>query len=92
MPSALLFVALSLACYRLWRLAGKDDITQALRRPLPSFVLAGLTCPWCFGSWLSFGAVYATHRWLVALHPHWLLWAIAVSCAVGLIGENLDQG
>ena len=94
LTAALLFVALSLASYRVWRLVGKDDITVFMRAPLmrantrlSNWVLKGLTCPWCFGTWVSVAAVYATHRWLVPLHPHWLLWAVAVSCAVGLIGE-----
>lgn len=94
MSSALLFVALCLASYRVWRLAGKDEITQfwrgkiALRSELAWKLIE---CEWCLGSWLSVAAVYSTHRWLVPLEPHWLLWAVAVSCVVGLIGTAVDK-
>lgn len=87
MSPALLFIALALASYRVWRLLGRDDITEPLRAPLPTFVLKGLTCPWCFGTWVAIASVYATHRWLVPLEPHWLLWAVAVASVVGFLGE-----
>jgi hypothetical protein len=85
--SALLFIALSLASYRAWRLLGRDDITAFARQPLPLFINKGLTCPWCAGTWIAIASVYATHRWLVPLGPHWLLWAIAVAAVVGFLGE-----
>lgn len=86
----LLFVALSLASYRVWRLAGRDDITEPIRSHLPGFLQKLVRCEWCLGSYVSVASVYATHRWLVVLRPHWLLWAVAVSCVVGLIGTRLD--
>ena len=91
MTNALLFVALSFASYRLWRLIGKDEITAPLRAPMHGKLLELVTCEWCLGTWLSFAAVYSTHRWLVVLKPHWLLWAVAVSCAVGLLGTAVDR-
>ncbi len=85
MPSWLLFVLLVLACYRTWRLIGKDDITQPLRRPLPDFVRKGVECPWCAGTWLALVGVFLTHHFVVELAPHWLLWAAGVACGVGLL-------
>lgn len=91
MSSWLLFVALSLSVYRVWRLVGKDDITAPIRDKLGTgWVRQGAECPWCLGTWLSIASVYATHRWLVVLRPHWLLWAVGVACVVGLIG-NVDS-
>lgn len=96
MSSALLFVALCLASYRVFRLIAADDITQPARDLV--FVTRDgkdrfswwhdlVTCEFCGGTWVSLAAVYATHRWLVPLEPHWLLWAVAVSCVVGFIGK-----
>lgn len=100
MSGSLLFVALCLASYRTWRFVAKDDITQ----PVRALVFINKTkqarfgsldslvdCEWCLGTWLSLAAVYATHRWLVPLDPHWLLWAVAVSCVVGFFGKLDDH-
>lgn len=91
MSTGLLFVALCLASYRVWRLFGKDDITEPVRSRLPMFIQKPLACAWCAGSWTAVAATYSTHRWLVRLGPHWLLWAVAVSCIVGLIATVLDR-
>lgn len=88
--SALLFVGLTLACYRAWRLAGRDDITEPLRRPLPAFILQGVECPWCSGTLLTVAATFLLHHFVVALEPHWLLWAAAAATLVGLIGDKVD--
>lgn len=97
MSSALLFIALSLAVYRVFRLIGRDDITASFRdwvsdrlKRVPKLLLF-LTCEWCLGTWLSLASVYSTHRWLVPLEPHWLLWSVAVACVVGLIGTAVDK-
>jgi len=81
-------VLVALFGYRLWRLVGKDDITAGPRSHLPGVVLKGLTCPWCFGSWIAIGLVTYDH-----FHPiaTWVLLLGAVACVVGLIGENLDS-
>lgn len=89
MSDALLFVLLVLGAFRLWRLVGKDDITEPLRRPLPNLLLKGLTCAWCAGTWTAVGVTYAVHRYVVDLDP-WLLWAGAVAALVGLIGDKVD--
>lgn len=90
MNAPLLFVALSLASYRVWRLIGRDSITEPLRRPMRGKLAELVTCEWCSATWLSLASVYSTHRWLTELRPHWLLWAVAVSSAVGLLG-SLDE-
>lgn len=88
------FVLLCLAVYRVFRLIARDDITSPLRKPLHlgdgrvrAWLRSGAECPWCLGSWLSVGATYVTHRYVYAMHPHWLLWAVAVACVVGFLGE-----
>jgi hypothetical protein len=95
MPEPLLFVLLSFAAFRVWRLIGHDDITE----PLRAFAFGDATgtvrryardlicCSWCAGTWVSLAAVYATHRWLLPLKPHWLLWAVGVAAVVGFLGE-----
>lgn len=88
--TALLFVGLVLGSYRLWRLIGKDDITAPLRRPLPSFVLQGVECPWCSGTLITVAATFLLHHFVVALDPHWLLWAAAAATLVGLLGDKVD--
>lgn len=90
MPDALLFVLLSLSVYRVWRLIGKDDITAPLRAPLPTWMLKGIECPNCLGTWIAIAAVWLVDRQLVTLEPNWPIWAAAVACAVGLIG-GLDD-
>lgn len=95
MTDALLFVALSLGTFRAWRLIGRDDITAFLRRPLPEIVLKGISCPWCFGTWCALLSTLAVDRFVVALHPHWLLWFAGVAASVGFLGEidaRLDDG
>lgn len=100
MSPALLFVALSLAAFRVWRLIGRDSITEPVRdwigdrfKPT-SKLLELLTCSWCLGTWIALLATFAVHHWLVTLEPHWLLWAVAVAGVVGLLGlidEKLSE-
>lgn len=87
MPDVLLFVVLSLATFRLWRLIGKDDISAGIRAKLPAVVAKPVSCPWCSGSWLSIAATFAVDRWLVFLDPWWPLWAAGVAAVVGFLGE-----
>lgn len=89
MPEWFTFVLLTLACYRVWRLVGKDDITAPLRVRLPSIVVQGVSCNCCAGTWISLVGVWLADRYVIALSGHWLLWAVAVSCAVCLL-DGLD--
>lgn len=95
--SALLFVGLCLGSYRLWRLIGKDDITEPGRQFLfgdaSGFVRRYardlVCCPWCAGTWVSLLVTYLVHRYVTMFDP-WPLWAGAVACVVGLIGNKVD--
>lgn len=86
MTSALLFIALCFAAWRTWRLIGRDDITGFIRAKLPDFVLVGVQCPFCLGTWIAVASTYLVHRYVQVLEPHWLLWAVAVAGGVGLLG------
>jgi hypothetical protein len=98
MTGALLFVALCLGSYRLWRLIGKDDITQPARDVLAKetagtvrrYLLLLVSCSFCAGTWISLAVVYAVHRWWSHLDL-WLLWAVAVAGVVGLLGMIDDK-
>lgn len=83
-----LFVLLIGASYRIYRLIGRDDITAGLREKLPERAQEPLACPWCLGSWVSFGVVGI--YWYAYELPVPILWALAVACVVGLIGSSLD--
>lgn len=83
-----LFLLLVGASYRVYRLVGRDDITESLRLRLPSGLRMPLACSWCWGFWSSL-IVVATYWGLYGL-PRPLLWVLAVSTAVGLIGVKLD--
>jgi hypothetical protein len=99
MSESLLFVALCFAAYRVFRLIGKDDITEPVRAAafgdatgaVRRYARDLVCCSWCAGTWLSLAAVYSTHRWLVELEPHWLLWAVGVACVVGFLGMVDDR-
>lgn len=84
------FILLTLACYRVWRLIGMDDVSAPLRLKLPDVVSKPLECQWCAASWVSLAGVYLADRYVTELSGHWLLWAVAVSCAVGFLGKLDD--
>lgn len=98
MADALVFVMLSLASYRVWRLVGKDDITGGLRvffykhlpKALKDWFVALITCPWCAGTWIALLLTWATDHFLRNLPVNWFGWAVAVSCVVGLL-SGLDD-
>lgn len=104
-----LFVLMTLAAYRLWRIPGNDDWppSRALREWLavkangelgaaPTWTARWwwqetetmVTCPWCLGFWIS-GVVVCIVAQIYSL-PIPVLWWLAVSCGVGLIGSNWD--
>jgi hypothetical protein len=84
-----LFTLLVGASYRLYRLIGRDDITEGMRLRLPDKVRMPLSCAWCLGSHVSFLVVGI--YWLVYGLPLPILWGLAVATAVGFLGE-LDNG
>lgn len=93
--SGLGFAMLSLTAFRIWRLVGKDDITQpgrdficretagSVRRYLRKLI----ECNWCSGTWIALATVYVAERWFADLTPHWLWWGIAAAAVVGFLGE-----
>lgn len=83
--SAMLFVLLVGATYRLWRLIAEDEITQRPRLALPEWLRMPVTCAWCSGSWLAIGVVVVVDQ-MVGL-PLPLLWMGAVATGVGLIAK-----
>lgn len=89
--SGLLLVLLTLGVYRIWRFLAKDDITSFFHAHIPGKLGDGWRCAWCLGTWLSIGATYFVHTWFVKLEPHWGLWAAAVACGVGFLGEIDDR-
>lgn len=83
---------LTLASYRVWRLAALDSITEPIRARFIfregrgwQFLADLIECPWCLGFWISGAASLA---WLLAFDlSAWylvLLWP-AVSCLVGVL-------
>lgn len=92
--SALTFVILCLAAFRLTRLIVKDSITDAPRlwveEHLPRKIDELVNCMWCASVWCAAGVVYAA-TWFTSI-PLPVAVAAAVSAVVGLIAENLDDG
>ncbi len=96
--TALEFVVLALACFRVTRLIVLDTITDPLRDltvyRLPDSGFAGYVkvlfdCPWCVGFWVSIGGVIA---WAIDSEvTWWLSLPFAISSIVGLLARNLDS-
>jgi hypothetical protein len=83
-----LFLLLVGASYRIYRFIGRDDITEGMRLRLSDSVRMPLSCAWCAGFYCS--AIVVAFYWAIYGLPVPVLWALAVSTAVGLIGE-LDR-
>lgn len=96
MADPFLFVLLTLASYRLSRIINMDSWPPAawLRGRLEERgTHAGswfdfVSCHWCVGSWFSILVVAGYDHMYGLTAP--ALWAFAVACAVGLVGERLD--
>lgn len=102
-PSLWQFVLLTLAVYRLWRLAAIDDmpwLVTARNRLVGAQLTAGvwtfrrpalahmIGCPWCLGWWFTLAA---TAAWWGA--PHATLVAaipFAAATVVGGLGHHLN--
>lgn len=98
MTDALVFVLISLASYRLFRLVALDTLPPLARlrtwgevKITAHFSDAwadGITCPWCAGAWTTAIVVVVTDLFASVPLPG-LQWA-AAGTVVGLIGSNLD--
>lgn len=93
MPDALTFVILALAAYRLQRIVTKDDWPPSewfrnkvgTRFGYHSSWFTFVTCPWCFGFWVS--AVVALEYQFLRVVPLWVYVLFAGAAVTGLIGE-----
>jgi hypothetical protein len=92
-------VVIGLAAFRLYRISGKDDITQgfhgtinaAARKNSVAFVVNELiSCAWCIGSWYS--AALAGAGYLLGLFGAVEAFGIglAASAVCGIV-ERIDQ-
>ncbi len=92
-----LWLILTLATYRLWRLLALDTI---LERPRTAILVRAqdtrweryadaLWCPWCSGFWLCVAVFGITHALATPL-TLWPLQAAAAATLVGLIGARDD--
>lgn len=91
MGDALLFVALCLGVFRLWRFLARDDITAPFHSRIPGKLGEGWRCAHCLGTWLSLGSAWLVHVHVVTLEPHWLVWGVAVAAVVGFLGQIDDR-
>jgi hypothetical protein len=85
-------LVLGLVVYRVWRLIGRDVISEPLRLYLERSprVLDLVDCPWCLGTWLTIIAgLVTTETGLTSTSP-WLL-IPAAATIVGFLG-NHDTG
>lgn len=84
---------IGVAVFRVWRIIGKDQITEFVRvwliqreGRISVFALDLIGCAWCLGFWLAGAAtiLIAIGRWTVL--ETLLVWAAASGIA-GLLGE-----
>lgn len=99
MSDPFLFVLLALGSFRLWRFIGRDEFAltawprryAARRWGEGSVAHYWITCPWCAGAWVSALVVAVADTFYIDLRLP-VLWWLAVSAAVGLLGGVLDGG
>lgn len=99
MNDALLFMLMSLAAYRLWRLWALDVLPPVVwARDRAELAVAdrfgnawadGVTCSWCAGTWCAVFTVAAV--WTVRPLPLPALWFGAVGTVVGFLAQY-DKG
>jgi len=85
-----LFLALSLAAYRLTRLINEDSILDAPRswvyRHAPRLVAELIACPFCIGFWLAGGLVLAVDLYGISVPLPIVVW-LSVAGGAGLVYE-----
>lgn len=65
----------------------EDEIIPAARAPWRTYVNELVTCPWCFGVWVS-AAVYSLWRWVDWMPLHAALVILAVAGAQGFLASR----
>lgn len=93
-----------LVTYRIWRLLAVDEITEPCRYWLSTrkgtfwaWLYKGLTCPWCFGLWLSAIVGLSVWSYSGAAGPPttafalWLASTMAISTLVGVIATIVER-
>ncbi len=78
-------VVLALVVYRVWRILGRDQIGAWTRDHLDPWLLEFVSCPWCFGTWLTIIIGLLTTEFGLTSTSPWLL-IPAAAALVGLIG------
>ncbi len=95
MSDAVLFVLVTLASYRIWRLWAhdalppliwaRDRLERSVDRHFGPVWAAGVRCAWCSGFWASVAVVAAV--WVVRPLTLPALWFGAVSTLVGALAQ-----
>ena len=82
-------LVIGLASYRVWRLIAQDSITEPLRDQLDDegWAIGLVSCPWCLGSWVAFGATWLTDATIGVPAP--VAVALGAAVVVGVLGEVL---
>lgn len=99
MNPALLFVLMSLAAYRAYRLLSVDEFPplSGPRHRLEDYIeerwggdwADGIACPWCMGSWCAIATVLIVDAVTSVVLPG--LQVLAVATVVGIIGSQVDS-
>lgn len=74
-------IIVALVAYRVWRLIGRDDVTDRIR---PSWAM--LNCSWCLGTWVTIAVGLATFYFDLTMTSPWLL-IPAAAALVGFLGQ-----
>ncbi len=94
-------VLIAWASYRVWALIALDEITRKIRlrvfdetRRFPTFrkwLKLWWMCPWCAGSWITFGITAATNLFVRDGVPAPVLVALAAAAGTALLGGNDER-
>lgn len=94
-------VLIAWASYRIWALMALDTITKKLRlriftearedRRVYRWLKLFWKCPWCAGSWITFGITLATDLLVRGGVPAPVLVAVAAAAGTALLGGNDDR-
>jgi hypothetical protein len=93
--------AIAFASYRVWALIALDEITRKIRlrvfdetKRFPIFrkwLKLWWMCPWCAGSWITFGLTAAVNFCVDGGIPAPVLVALAAAAGTALLGGNDER-